>query len=196
MIETISLSILCCFPNHAHYEWLSRRIEKANAIPLAQNKFIRRCWLSHNKMAKSEENTIRQEAFAFYDTNKDQKLSAKETVTAMRAVGVNINDQQATQLTEKITSEMGGFVNLNQYLDLCGKDKAAGGDSAKDIQMVFNFLDENSDGILEASVLKKFFMNFGDKLKDEEVNALFKENRVPADGRINFELFKRIMIGE
>lgn len=147
-------------------------------------------------MAKSDENTIRIEAFCFYDTNKDQKLTAKETVTAMRAVGVNINDQQANQLTEKINNEMGGSVGQQQFLELCGRDKSAGADPTKDLQVVFAYLDDNSDGIIEASGLKKFFMNFGDKLRDDEVNALFKENRVPADGRINFELFKRIMIGE
>jgi calmodulin len=64
----------------------------------------------------------------------------------------------------------------------------------EEIINAFRVFDKNDSGIITASELKHVMTTIGDKLTDEEVDALIREADIDGNGNINYEEFVRTMM--
>eukprot|EP01017_Pseudomicrothorax_dubius_P042906 TRINITY_DN7068_c0_g2_i2.p1 TRINITY_DN7068_c0_g2~~TRINITY_DN7068_c0_g2_i2.p1 ORF type:complete len:151 (-),score=41.83 TRINITY_DN7068_c0_g2_i2:8-460(-) len=140
-----------------------------------------------------DEQTYRKEAFGFFDFEKIGAIKAKETISAMRSLGIILTSAQARDLTTEIDRDFGGIVKFEQFNALCDRQPKVAVDRSKDLKILFRFLDDNQDGIVDGKTLRRYFTTIGDRVSDEEITQLFITNRVPVSGEIDFALFCRMM---
>lgn len=59
-------------------------------------------------------------------------------------------------------------------------------DTEKELKEAFSVFDQDCDGFINTKELKQVMSNLGEKLSDEDVDAMVREADKDGDGKINF----------
>uniref|UniRef100_A0A8C4SIW1 EF-hand domain-containing protein n=1 Tax=Erpetoichthys calabaricus TaxID=27687 RepID=A0A8C4SIW1_ERPCA len=67
-------------------------------------------------------------------------------------------------------------------------------DTEEEMHEAFNVFDKDGNGSISAAELQQVITNLGEKLTDEEIDAMIREADVDGDGQVNYEDFVQMMI--
>lgn len=67
------------------------------------------------------------------------------------------------------------------------------GNAEEEMMEAFQIFDSDGNGNISADELRQIMENLGEKLTQEEVEAMVKEADVDGDGQINYQEFCRMM---
>eukprot|EP01120_Amphizonella_sp_Union-15-10_P013225 TRINITY_DN6114_c0_g1_i1.p1 TRINITY_DN6114_c0_g1~~TRINITY_DN6114_c0_g1_i1.p1 ORF type:complete len:155 (+),score=65.61 TRINITY_DN6114_c0_g1_i1:53-466(+) len=113
---------------------------------------------------------MEEEAFRLFDTDGDGKISINELGTVFRAIGQNPTEAEV----EEIKKEAGGaLVDFDRFKDLLKRHKKDS-NLEKDVRDAWKVFDKDGKGIIDANELKNVLTTMGEKLKDEEVDAILQ----------------------
>jgi len=142
-----------------------------------------------DKLSKEELEEYR-EAFGFFDSDRDGKVSAQEVITIIRACGQAPSQKQANQIMTDAGAN--AKLNFNEFITLATRNivKPA---STDEVMESFRVFDKDSSGLLPSSELKHTMVNLGEKLADLEAEYMLLEAGVDGDGRVNYENFIKEM---
>jgi len=143
-----------------------------------------------DKLSKEELEEYR-EAFAFFDSDRDGRLTAQEVITVIRACGQAPSQKQANAMIAEIGAN--ARLNFNEFITVATRNivKAAGTD---EIMESFKVFDKDSSGLLPSAELKHTMANLGEKLTDLEAEYMLLEAGVDGDGKVNYETFIKEMM--
>lgn len=133
-----------------------------------------------------------KDAFELLDDRQTGKLATGELGTVLRACGQNLAEIEFKETIVALDPKSTGSVSWNDFLEHM-RNKARERDSEKEIRDAFNVFDKDGSGSISANELRAVMTNLGEKLTDEEVNAMIKEADVDGDGEIDYGEFVKMM---
>lgn len=115
-----------------------------------------------------------REAFNLFDKDNSGSISPNELATVMKSLGLSPSDTEITDLMNEIDQDGNHEIDFEEFLTLMAR-QADTRDSAQEIIEAFKVFDKNGDGYISLSELKHVFSSIGEKLSDEELEAMFNE---------------------
>lgn len=112
----------------------------------------------------------------------------------MRSLGQNPTEQEVKEMVEKVDSDGNGTIEFPEFLDLAFRIIKSV-DLASEVREAFRLFDKNGDGYISSEELKSILSNNGEKISDNELDAMIKDADIDGDGKINYEEFVTVLEG-
>ncbi|CAC5372057.1 CALM [Mytilus coruscus] len=135
-----------------------------------------------------------KEVFELFDKDGDGTITTKELDTVMRSLGQNPTENEVKEMVQKVDKDGNGTIEFPEFLQMA-TDMMKSVDLADEVRDAFRLFDNNGDGYITAPELKTILSNNGEKISDEELDAMVKDADVDGDGKINYEEFVSILEG-
>ena len=136
-----------------------------------------------------------RDAFDMFDKDKDGIVSLQELASVMRSLNQDVSEVELRLIIDDVNPEKTGTIDFAQFVFIMQK-RRTGDDYDEEIINAFRVFDKNDNGIITASELRHVLTTIGDKLTDEEVDAMIREADIDGDGNINYEEFVRTMMAK
>jgi serine/threonine protein kinase len=148
-------------------------------------------FLSHNFADKVELNKLKK-IFYKIDLNLDGKLSKDELYEAYKEAGMEMENDQLNKVIESIDFDGNGFIEYEEFIRVTlSKEKLF---TEKNLKYAFDMFDLDKNGTISLNEFKEILGI--KKIKDKNFNKeLLKEIPIHENEEINFEQFKKILIG-
>ncbi|XP_052103935.1 neo-calmodulin-like isoform X2 [Mytilus californianus] len=157
--------------------------------------------MSHeeNEMTTNSERSAKvvsdfKEVFELFDKDGDGTITIKELDTVMRSLGQNPTENEVKEMVQKVDKDGNGTIEFPEFLQMA-TDMMKSVDLADEVRDAFRLFDKNGDGYVTAPELKTILSNNGEKISDEELDAMVKDADVDGDGKINYEEFVSMLEG-
>ncbi|KAK4419730.1 Calmodulin-like protein 3 [Sesamum alatum] len=137
--------------------------------------------------------------FGMFDRNGDGKISRVELSESLEKLGIHIPEKELKQMIDKIDVNGDGFVDEEEFGELCQAimaDENRGNDE-EDMREAFNVFDQNGDGFITVEELRAVLSSLGLKQGRtiEDCKRMIKNVDVDGDGKVNFAEFVQMMKG-
>lgn len=86
-------------------------------------------------------------------------------------------------------------LEFNEFLSLMVRRVANDDDKGDELRQAFKVFDKNGDNFISRSELKSAMRKMGEKMSDREIDQLIKTADLDKDGKVNYDEFVKIMIG-
>ena len=148
-------------------------------------------YLSHNFADKKELNRLKK-IFYKIDLNLDGKLSKDELFIAFKEAGMEMKNEQLNKVIESIDFDGNGFIEYEEFIRVAlPKDQLF---TEKNLKIAFDMFDIDKNGTISLNEFKEILGV--KKIKDKKFNnELLKEIPIKGKEEMNFEQFKKILIG-
>ncbi|XP_008835071.1 calmodulin-like protein 5 [Nannospalax galili] len=131
-------------------------------------------------------------AFSRFDKNGDGHINVQELGDVMKQLNKNLSEEELKELISRVDTDGDGTISFDEFLAAMAK-YASGGIAEKELRAVFSVFDQNGDGHISVDELKQAMTQLGEKLSQEELDAMIREADVDKDGKVNYEEFVRIL---
>ncbi|KAM7159613.1 calmodulin-alpha-like [Molossus nigricans] len=133
-----------------------------------------------------------KEAFTRFDKDGDGTINVQELGAVMKTLGQNPSEAELKELIARVDTDGDGAINFQEFLaEMVKRMKSWSGEL--DMKEVFQAFDLNGDGHITLDELKQAMAQVGQKLSQEELEAMIREADVDKDGRVNYEEFLHIL---
>eukprot|EP00397_Hematodinium_sp_SG-2012_P038144 GEMP01041456.1.p1 GENE.GEMP01041456.1~~GEMP01041456.1.p1 ORF type:complete len:182 (+),score=45.56 GEMP01041456.1:83-628(+) len=133
-----------------------------------------------------------KEAFDLFDSEQNGKINYHELKVAMRALGFDVKKAEILELTRDYDRHETGYIGYEDFREIL-TERIANQDPLEEISKAFKlFVDDGAEKISFRN-LKRIARELGEKLPDEELQAMIDEFDKDHDGQINEEEFVNIM---
>ena len=148
-------------------------------------------YLSHNFADKEQLNKLKK-IFYKIDLNLDGKLSKEELYTAFKEAGMEMETDQLNKIIESIDFDGNGYIEYEEFIRVTlPKEQLF---TETNLKTAFDMFDLDKNGTISLNEFKEI-LGLG-KIKDKNVNKeLLKEIPIKGSQEIDFEQFKKILIG-
>ncbi|ODV92458.1 hypothetical protein CANCADRAFT_23784 [Tortispora caseinolytica NRRL Y-17796] len=144
------------------------------------------------KEVSEEQRQEIREAFALFDLDQDGLLDYHEFKVAMRALGFDAQKAEVLQLLKE-NDQGNGKIGFDSFAALM-TERLLARDPIEDVKRAFKLFDQDGKGKISFQNLKKVSEELGEKLDDEELQAMIDEFDLDQDGMINEEEFLQICL--
>ncbi|XP_037505746.1 calmodulin-A-like [Rhipicephalus sanguineus] len=115
-----------------------------------------------------------REAFALFDKDGNGAFGTKELGTVMRALGYNPTEAKLKDMIAEVDIDGNGTIDFPEFLAMMTK-KTRSTDTEDEIREAFRVFDRDGNGFITATELSHVMTTLGEKLTDEEVDAIIRE---------------------
>merc|ERR1712216_988020 len=116
-----------------------------------------------------------KEAFSLFDKDGDGTITTKELGTVMRSLGQNPTEAELADMINEVDADGSGTIDFPEFLNLMAK-KMKDTDSEEEIKEALKVFDKDGNGFISAAELRHVMTNLGEKLTDEEVDEMIRED--------------------
>ena len=133
-----------------------------------------------------------QAAFSVYDKDGDGTITAKELETVMRKLNAKPTKSDLQAIINKADVDGNGTIDFSEFLTLMSQHM---GDSKRKSKHMdaFRVFDQNGDGFISKTELRRVMSKIGQKVTDEEIDDMIKSVDMNDDGKVNYEEFTQLM---
>ena len=149
-------------------------------------------YLSHNFAEKGQLNKLKK-IFYKIDLNLDGKLSKEELYTAFKEAGMEMKKEELEKVVESIDFDGNGYIEYEEFIRVTIPKEQLFTDA--NLKTAFDMFDLDKNGTISLTEFKEI-LGLG-KNKDINLNKeLLKEIPIKGNEEINFEQFKKIILGQ
>lgn len=130
-----------------------------------------------------------QEAFNFFDEDKDGFISIQEVGKVMRSIGLYPSEQELVEISKTTRSK----VNFNEFLNMASRNIVDNKINQKQMEEAFKMFDLHGNGMVNLAHLRVSLQSLGEKLRDEEIDEMIRECDIDAEGNVRCEELVRIL---
>ncbi|GJN14783.1 hypothetical protein PR202_gb01642 [Eleusine coracana subsp. coracana] len=137
-----------------------------------------------------------KEAFSLFDKDGDGQIATEELVTALRSLGLNVDEAEAQRLLSDATdvSSAGGAIDFTAFLSVAARKMAGGGkQTAERLAGCFDVFDDGRSGSIPAEQLRQVMTSHGDRLTEEEADAMVREADPRGEGRVEYREYVKVL---
>jgi len=136
-----------------------------------------------------------KEAFELFDTDKDGCVDYHELKVAMRALGFDRKKAEVLKTLRDHDKTGHGLMDYEDFSKIMSELILAR-DPLDEIRRAFQLFDDDNTGKISLRNLKRVAKDLGERLDDEELQAMIDEFDLDQDGEINEQEFFAIMTDE
>ena len=133
-----------------------------------------------------------KEAFSFFDKDGDGKITFTELKTVMLSLGLLPSVEEVIEMIKEMDTDGNGVIDFTEFLTIMNR-KTLFWDGDEDIREAFRIFDKDGNGVISAAELHRVMKSLGEKVTEDEVEAMIKEADLDGDGQINYQEFVTIM---
>eukprot|EP01100_Stratorugosa_tubuloviscum_P007507 TRINITY_DN311_c0_g1_i1.p1 TRINITY_DN311_c0_g1~~TRINITY_DN311_c0_g1_i1.p1 ORF type:complete len:147 (-),score=82.93 TRINITY_DN311_c0_g1_i1:188-628(-) len=130
-----------------------------------------------------------KEAFAYFDRDKDGKLSHPEVAVVVRSLGKAPSEVMLKQILTEIGQPK---IDFPTFLTIMMRKMDV--PSTDEVIEALRVFDKDSVGSIPSSDLRHAMTYLGEKLSDREADDMLREADVDPDGNVRYENFVRKMM--
>ena len=127
------------------------------------------------------------------DSNKDGNVNSLELANILRAININVSDEEIKQIIEEIDLEGNGEINYEDFVSILNR-REKDVDNVEEVLKAFKVFDKEGNGLININDLKHIMINVGNNFSENEINDLLAESDFDMDGYINYEEFIRSLL--
>jgi Ca2+-binding EF-hand superfamily protein len=132
-----------------------------------------------------------KDAFETYDKNKDGTITIKDLALVLRALNNRPSDLMINEIITEWDKEKHEKINFEEFVKLMKVKNRDNIDLEQELINAFRVFDTEGTGLISISTMRHIMASLGEKLSEEEVEAMLYEADVDGDGYINYEEFVR-----
>ena len=136
-----------------------------------------------------------REAFALFDKDGDQTISADELGTVMRALGQNPTPQEVQQMIDDVDENGDGTIDFDEFKVLM-QMQMTDTDQTENLTSAFKVFDVDGSGSITKAELHKIMTTLGEPLTDAEVDEMMKGADKDGSGTIEYKEFVNGLMGK
>ena len=111
------------------------------------------------------------ETFTMFDKDSSGTISLQELDGVMRKLGSSITHDELTEVINSVDVNNDGEIDFNEFVFMMKKIP----DTEKELREAFAVFDSNGDGTTSRMELSRIMLKFGQKLNDQELDAVMAE---------------------
>eukprot|EP00049_Salpingoeca_infusionum_P021695 m.4172 g.4172 ORF g.4172 m.4172 type:complete len:153 (-) comp4435_c0_seq1:2344-2802(-) len=139
-----------------------------------------------------------REAFALFDKKGDGNIRLGDLGTVLRAMGENPTQADVTKTQQEIDpdSNPDKRINFEEFLPVLQRfqgQKPVGTEA--DYIEGLRVFDKDGNGTINAAELRHVLASLGEKLSDDDLDALLANVPIDSSGCVNYQEFVRIVMG-
>lgn len=133
-----------------------------------------------------------KEAFELFDTDKDGCVDYHELKVAMRALGFDMKKAEVLKILRDHDKTGHGLMDFEDFAKIMS-ERILARDPMDEIRRAFQLFDDDNTGKISLRNLRRVAKEIGDRLEDDELQAMIDEFDLDQDGEINEQEFFAIM---
>ncbi|KAJ2215407.1 hypothetical protein EV179_002191 [Coemansia sp. RSA 487] len=133
-----------------------------------------------------------REAFALFDKDGDNFISAEELGYVMRSLGKNPTESELQDMIAEIDKDNNNKIDFVEFVTLMARHEKDD-NKEEEIKEAFRVFDIDGNGKIDAEELRRIMTSIGEKLTQEEVDEMIREADVDGDNCINYEEFAKMI---
>lgn len=133
-----------------------------------------------------------KEAFELFDTDKDGAVDYHELKVAMRALGFDLKKAEVLKLLRDNDKSGHGVMEFEDFARIMS-ERILARDPMEEIRRAFHLFDDDHTGKISLRNLRRVAKEIGERLEDDELQAMIDEFDLDQDGEIDEKEFFAIM---
>ncbi|PWZ10326.1 putative calcium-binding protein CML9 [Zea mays] len=122
------------------------------------------------------------------------RIATGELVTALRSLGQNVDEAEARRFLEDAGIAAGaGDIDLAAFLAVAARKMGARQSEAR-LAECFDVFDDACSGSIPAEQLRQVMVSHGDRLTEEEADAMLREADPRGEGRIEYKHYVKVLL--
>ena len=130
--------------------------------------------------------------FAIPDKHGYETITSRELRKVLQVLGISPTLQDLEEMVDEVDIDEDGKINCDEFLMIMGK-KMMEVNKERGIKEAFNIFDKHGEGFISKPELRNVMINLGERLRDEELDAMIKVADVDGDGQISYEEFRKVI---
>lgn len=136
-----------------------------------------------------------REIFISCDSNHDGSLTLFELNRALTKLGYRLTNSDVAIIFSEIDSDESGTISFREFLTLLDKKKESK-QAEDELLGAFKVFDQDGNGYVSADELRDTLIKHGENISCDEAEDIVKTADLNGDGRINYEEFVLMLLGE
>ena len=133
--------------------------------------------------------------FDMNDNNKDGNVNSLELANILKAININITDEEIKEIMTEIDLEGKGEINYEEFISILNR-REKDVDSEEELLKAFKVFDKEGNGLININEMKHIMLTSGNNLSESEINNMLTEADTDMDGYINYEEFIRSILAK
>jgi len=113
-------------------------------------------------------------------------------VTALRSLGQNVDEAEARRFLEDAGAGA-GTIDLAAFLAVAAR-KMGARQSEERLAECFDVFDDARSGSIPAEQLRQVMVSHGDRLTEDEADAMLREADPTAEGRVEYKHYVKVLL--
>ena len=136
--------------------------------------------------------------FSLMDRSGEGRISVQGMKHLLNSQSCYPNEAELEDIVAELDFDHDGEINFDDFVTYCSSQGSCCSAMVKDkeIKYAFDFLDHNGDGYVSLTDVKHVMRMIGRDLVDEQVEQMLAEVDGEGSGRISYESFKNMMMGD
>ncbi|XP_058728459.1 probable calcium-binding protein CML25 [Vicia villosa] len=135
-----------------------------------------------------------EQVFRKFDVNNDGKISSSELGSIMGSLGQPATEEELNNMIREVDADGDGHINLEEFIELNTKDIDSN-EILENLKDAFSVFDVDKNGSISAEELHNVMVSLGDQCSLVECQKMIGGVDSDGNGLIDFEEFKRMMMG-
>ncbi len=131
-----------------------------------------------------------KEAFDLFDPNKTGFINPRELKETMDSLGFDERSRIIYDMLDNYEDDT--KIDFKEFLDLMTANMNEN-DSKEDIRKIFRLFDEEGNGYISVSDLRRVAKDLSENMEDLEIQEMIERADSDGDGKVTFEDFYNIM---
>ncbi|XP_066362976.1 probable calcium-binding protein CML9 [Miscanthus floridulus] len=136
-----------------------------------------------------------KEIFDQFDADEDGRIATGELVTALRSLGQNVDEAEARRSLGQNVDEAEALrsIDLAAFLAVAAR-KMGARQSEERLAECFDVFDDARSGSIPAEQLRQVMVSHGDRLTEDEADAMLREADPTTEGRVEYKHYVKVLL--